>query len=41
MLQIQDVLPVIGRRYPLADAHRYVELRHKKGNVILDIGESA
>ena len=35
---------VIDRRYPLeqvADAHRYVELRHKKGNVILDIGESA
>lgn len=36
--------PVIDRRYPLAqvaEAHRYVELRHKKGNVILDIGESA
>ncbi|HET9708908.1 MAG TPA: NAD(P)-dependent alcohol dehydrogenase [Gemmatimonadales bacterium] len=36
--------PVIDRRYPLAqvaDAHRYVELRHKKGNVILDIGAFA
>lgn len=38
------LLPVIDRRYPLAlvaEAHRYVELRHKKGNVILDIGASA
>lgn len=38
------LVPVIDRRYPLAqvaEAHRYVELRHKKGNVILDIGESA
>jgi alcohol dehydrogenase len=39
-----SLLPVIDRRFPLvqvADAHRYVELRHKKGNVVLDIGDSA
>jgi NADPH:quinone reductase-like Zn-dependent oxidoreductase len=35
--------PVIGRRYPLAeiaDAHRYAETGHKRGNVVIDIASS-
>jgi NADPH:quinone reductase-like Zn-dependent oxidoreductase len=41
LVQEGKVKPLVDRRFPLdstADAHRYVETGHKKGNVIITIG---
>jgi NADPH:quinone reductase-like Zn-dependent oxidoreductase len=42
MIENDKLVPLIDRQYPLeqaADAHRYIEKGHKKGNVAIYLSQ--